>query len=503
MTKTGRLRISAFIILLSIFAATAAHGQSTTALLTTNDANAITSNSATLNGTIASTGVFAAVWFEWGTSTSLGNRSDVQMLSSTSDALKFMQMLKNLQPHTTYYFRFVGYRAVAGAGNVSGDVKTFTTTGDTTPPATMTVITNDGTSLTTNSAVLNGTVSASAGPIAGWFEWGTTTSLGTKSDVQTSNDPKLSLAQTLHNLQPGTTYYFRAVGYGAGGSVPGEVHTFSTARPTTSTTTTTTVSIPEVEGGTLHSGYVVISPDSNSGAPTPMLTFGTVSGGTVQSQAGIIPTQLATEATMFVDIVPSLSRNIGVAIVNPNDTVNSVTLTLRDENGNVAGTPANLSIAAHAQVAKFVDELFGSVTATGFRGSLRMQSTASFAVIGFRFSGSVFSTVAVAITTPVSGVPPMILTAGSTPNSPQAGTAGGPAAVVIPQFALSGGWSTQLVLVNNTGATVTGRVDVFDASGKPMPVKLNGQTQSTFLYSIPAGGAFVLAPRDSNGQSPL
>ena len=144
-----------------------------------------------------------------------------------------------------------------------------------------------------------------------------------------------------------------------------------------------------------------------------MLTFGTVSGGMVQSQAGIIPTQLATEATMFVDIVPSLSRNIGVAIVNPNHTVNSVTLTLRDENGNVAGTPANLSIAAHAQVAKFVDELFGSVTATGFRGSLRMQSTASFAVIGFRFSGPVFSTVAVAITTPVSGVPPMILTAGS------------------------------------------------------------------------------------------
>ena len=269
MTKTGRLRISAFIILLSIFAATAAHGQSPTALLTTNDANAITSNSATLNGTIASTGVFAAVWFEWGTSTSLGNRSDVQMLSSTSDALKFTQMLKNLQPHTTYYFRFVGYRAVAGAGNVSGDVKTFTTMGDTTPPATMTVITNDGTSLTTNSAVLNGTVSASAGPIAGWFEWGTTTSLGTKSDVQTSNDPKLSLAQTLHNLQPGTTYYFRAVGYGAGGSVPGEVHMFSTLRPTTSTTTTTTVSIPEVEGGTLHSGYVVISPDSNSGAPSP------------------------------------------------------------------------------------------------------------------------------------------------------------------------------------------------------------------------------------------
>src|SRR5204862_6699088 len=103
-----------------------------------------------------------------------------------------------------------------------------------------------------------------------------------------------------------------------------------------------------------------------------MLTFGTVSGGTVQSQAGIIPTQMTTDASMFVDIMHSLNRNIGVAIVNPNDTVNAVTLTLRDENGNVTGTPATLSVPAHAQVAKFVDELFGSVTAARFRGSMRM-----------------------------------------------------------------------------------------------------------------------------------
>ena len=82
-----------------------------------------------------------------------------------------------------------------------------------------------------------------------------------------------------------------------------------------------------------------------------MLTFGTVNGGMVQSQAGIIPTQLATEATMFVDIVPSLSRNIGVAIVNPNDTVNCSDVDVAGRERECRGTPANLSIAAHAQVA--------------------------------------------------------------------------------------------------------------------------------------------------------
>ena len=33
--------------------------------------------------------------------------------------------------------------------------------------------------------------------------------------------------------------------------------------------------------------------------------------------------------------------------------------------------------------------------------------------------------------------------------------------------------------------------------------KLNGSTKSTYTYSIPAGGTWILAPRDQNGQSPL
>jgi hypothetical protein len=57
--------------------------------------------------------------------------------------------------------------------------------------------------------------------------------------------------------------------------------------------------------------------------------------------------------------------------------------------------------------------------------------------------------------------------------------------------------------VNNSNSTISGRVDILDASGNPLPVKLNGETKSSFTYSIPIGGTFVFAPRDSNGQSPL
>jgi hypothetical protein len=181
-----------------------------------------------------------------------------------------------------------------------------------------------------------------------------------------------------------------------------------------------------------------------------------------------------------------------------------VTFTLRDESGIVLGSPANVSVPAHQQIAKFVSDVFGAdIIANGFRGSLRMQSSTPFAVTGLRFSGSIFSTLPVAINASVPGVPTMTLTAGSTPNSPGAGTVGGTTAIIIPQFAIAGGWATEVALVNNSSATVVGRIDVFDTTGAPMPVDLNGETRSTFTYSIPVGGTFVLAPRDSNGQSPL
>ena len=68
---------------------------------------------------------------------------------------------------------------------------------------------------------------------------------------------------------------------------------------------------------------------------------------------------------------------------------------------------------------------------------------------------------------------------------------------------MGGGWATQLALVNASATTAIGRIDVFDKNGQPWAVKLNGSTQSTFTYTIPAAGTFVLAPRDVNGQSPL
>jgi hypothetical protein len=240
--------------------------------------------------------------------------------------------------------------------------------------------------------------------------------------------------------------------------------------------------ISGVEQGTVKSGYAVVTPASNSPAPTPTVTFGMVKNGLVQAQAGVIPMPSMTDASLFVDVVPPIGRDLGVAIVNPSSGANSVTLTLRDQNGVIAGVPATILIQPQQQLAKFVTELLPPTTTGGaFRGTLELQSSTPFAVLGLRFTGIDFSTL------PVTG------TAASTSS----------AATVLPQFAMAGGWATQIALVNKSHDTAQGTIGILDNTGNPMTVTMNGVTQSTFLYSIPPGGVFMLTPLDANGQSPF
>ncbi len=74
-----------------------------------------------------------------------------------------------------------------------------------------TVTTNAATSVTTTSAILNGSLSSlgAASPVTVSFEWGTTTDYGNETTAQTVTSTGSFDAQ-LSGLTPATTYYFRA-----------------------------------------------------------------------------------------------------------------------------------------------------------------------------------------------------------------------------------------------------------------------------------------------------
>jgi hypothetical protein len=61
-------------------------------------------------------------------------------------------------------------------------------------------------------------------------------------------------------------------------------------------------------------------------------------------------------------------------------------------------------------------------------------------------------------------------------------------------------------LVNTGTAPASGRIDFLEwksYDGNPMAVRLNDAIKSTFTYSLSPGASPSLAPRDSNGQTPL
>jgi hypothetical protein len=265
------------------------------------------------------------------------------------------------------------------------------------------------------------------------------------------------------------------------------------------------------DNGPIQAGYAVITPvavttivgTGGTTVTTTTTTSGLVvfetfglryDGGAAATQAGVLPPDLTTSAMLFVDSEGRLSKNIGVAIVNPNSTAVNVTLTLLKADGTTAAT-GTLTVPMHSQVSKMVTQLFSTPSSvpSDFVGTLVITSTSPslpVSVIGLRFRRSNFSTL------------PATNLSGSTMPLPNITTnAGGPGAILLPEFAAGGGWATELVLVNSGSGPMWVRVDLFKEDGTPLTTSLNGHSASSFTgIIIPAGGVMVLAPRNPLGD---
>ena len=238
-------------------------------------------------------------------------------------------------------------------------------------------------------------------------------------------------------------------------------------------------------------GYAVITPTSTATAGLVVFeTFGERQGKNFLA-VGVLPSIMTTRAALFANANGRLSRNLGVAIVNPSTLPANITLELRNEDGAILAT-VPFVLDAHLQTARFVTEFFENQSSVpeDFTGTLVISSDIPIAVVGLRSRGSNFSTMPATIFGPVAPVP-LIDT-----------NVGGPAAVILAQFASGGGWATEIVIANFGPDPLTVRVDLFTPDGSPLSTTLNNQTGSSFQgIIVPAGGAVTLAPRDDAGNS--
>ena len=109
-----------------------------------------------------------------------------------------------------------------------GRVNPFAPLGADSAAVSTQITTNDPTLELATSAVLSGTLSISGPNITRWFEYGTTASLGTKTN-ETPQSIAGTYSENIIGLSPDTTYYVKAVASVGGQIITGNLISWKTA----------------------------------------------------------------------------------------------------------------------------------------------------------------------------------------------------------------------------------------------------------------------------------
>ncbi|HWW01977.1 MAG TPA: N,N-dimethylformamidase beta subunit family domain-containing protein [Candidatus Acidoferrum sp.] len=202
--------------------------------ITTLPAAQVTLNSGVLQGSLVPGGSNCLCWFQYGTDAGYAQTTPAASVAAATNAVLVGSAISGLAPETVYHFRFV-----VGGGDAAsfGNDLTFMTA---TQPA---VTTLEATSISSNSAVLNGTVDPEGSPSLGWFVLFTINPpfkvvSGAQSLGGATNAADFS--QPLTGLTPGETYYYYAAGSNSSGVSYGNRVAFTIPVSSTPITNVTT-----------------------------------------------------------------------------------------------------------------------------------------------------------------------------------------------------------------------------------------------------------------------
>ena len=162
----------------------------------TGPVSAVGPTTATVSGTVNPGGQATSWYVEYGTGTSYGSQSASASVGSGSANVAVSRSLSGLAAGTTYHYRVV---ATNGAGTSRGADGIFTTLS---APA---VVTGAASSVTPTTATLNGTVDPNGRATTWFFEYGTSTSYGTKTAAKDagSGGSAVAVSAALASLERG------------------------------------------------------------------------------------------------------------------------------------------------------------------------------------------------------------------------------------------------------------------------------------------------------------
>jgi hypothetical protein len=223
--RSTRTRLAVTALLTSLICLPAGAGSAAvTAAPTaiTGPVSAVGSTSATAGGTVNPGGQATTWYVEYGTSTSYGKQTASKSAASGTTNAQVSASLTGLAPSTTYHYRLV---ASNGAGTSRGADGIFTTTSG--PVA----VTGAATGVTATQATLAGTVDPNGRATTWYFEYGTSTSYGSKtaSKGAGSGTASTGVSTPVSGLGPGRVYHYRLVAASDAGTSRGADRTFTTA----------------------------------------------------------------------------------------------------------------------------------------------------------------------------------------------------------------------------------------------------------------------------------
>jgi len=186
-----------------------------------------TSSGVTLKATIYPYGLDTHYRFEYGPTTAYGDSVPIPEGDAGSapypTSVQVEATASGLTANTTYHYRLIASNASGPTS--SGDLQ-FTTTG---PAPT---VSDEAASEVSGGFELKGTVNPNGSATSYQFEYGTTTSYGSKIPVPEegvgSGSSDVAVAQTVSGLLPNTTYHFRLVARHVGNSAATTDRTFTT-----------------------------------------------------------------------------------------------------------------------------------------------------------------------------------------------------------------------------------------------------------------------------------
>ncbi len=206
-----------------------------------------TTSAVGLSGEVRPNGATTTYWFEYGETSSLGQKTTDQNIGSSYTFISTPGFISGLKTNTEYFFRL---SAKNSFGTVNGTTRSFRTNAEPNPTGSIpTISTSSANTIERTSANLRGQVNPRGAETRYWFEYGKDTNLGSITQIQTlaSGTTSIAVASSVTGLDPATRYYFRINAQNRFGTVNGSILNFTTDGPSnTAEPTVTTVAADSI-----------------------------------------------------------------------------------------------------------------------------------------------------------------------------------------------------------------------------------------------------------------